>query len=74
MNYSLLVRVLDCLTNLNKQLQAFDGREIILFAELGDFGAADQFHHKKWTAAVGGPGANWYGRRERDPVTGKERK
>src|SRR4051794_34072211 len=53
MNNSLLVRVLDRLANLNKQLQPFDDGEIILFAEVSDPCAVDQFHDKEWTPCVG---------------------
>src|SRR6266481_8574578 len=54
MNYSLLMRMLYCVADLNKQFQTGSGRQGMLVAVIGDFDALDQFHHKIRPAALGG--------------------
>jgi len=52
----LLVRVLDGLTSLDEQIEAFLRGKVVLIAILGDTDAAHKFHHEKGPAGSGGSG------------------
>ena len=52
MNDAFLMRVLNRLANLNKQVQPFASRQVVLVTVVGDFDAAYQFHDKVGTAGV----------------------
>ena len=46
MDDSFLVRVLNCMTNLNEKVQTLLGRERVLIAVFRDFDPADELHHE----------------------------
>src|SRR2546430_1635566 len=50
MNDPLLMSMLDRLTDFHEQVQPLPRREIPFVAEVGDFDAADQFHHEEGAA------------------------
>ena len=52
MNDAFLMRVLNRLANLNKQVQPFASRQVVLVTVVGDFDAAHQFHDEVGTARV----------------------
>src|SRR5689334_20819417 len=48
------MRMLDRTTNLNEQVQALMGGEVVLLAVVSDFDATDQLHHEIRPSGAGG--------------------
>ena len=61
MDDTLLMRVLNCVADLDEKLQPLCGVEVVLVAVIGDANAANQFHYEVWTTVLGCAGVEHFG-------------
>ena len=54
-DHTLLMRMLDCITDLREELQSLGGREAVPVAEFGDRFTTNIFHDEVGTTRLGGP-------------------